>query len=183
VKRVVRAEKTLQALTEGLRIEEATLELLAESAGEEPTRVVPPEPTRQLSAERKTQLIEAARRNPATVALIEEITALVEANTGRQLELAKAELRAGLVFHRGLFHRIDLVTLGVFTTVNLLLVTAAFALARVMTPWLAGLLVSGISFAATATVVFRSSSEPGARLPALRRFAVRRFARRLFAGV
>ena len=52
-----------------------------------------------------------------------------------------------------------------------------------MAPWLAGLLVSGISLAATATVIFRSSSEPGARLPALRRFAVRRFARRLFAGV
>jgi hypothetical protein len=159
------------------------LELLAESAGEEPTRVVPTEPTRRLSAQRKTELVEAARRHPATVALVEEITALVEANTGRQIELAKAELGAGLVFHHGLFHRIDLVTLGVFTTVNLLLVTLAFALAHVMAPWLAGLLVTGISFAGTATVVFRSSSEPGARLPALRRFAVRRFARRLFAGV
>jgi hypothetical protein len=173
----------LQSLTEGLRIEEATLELLAESAGEEPTRVVPPEPARRLSLERKNELLAAARRHPATVALVEEITALVEANTGRQIEVAKAELRASPVFHYGLFHRIDLVTLGVFTTVNLLLVTAAFALSHVMAPWLAGLLVSSISFSATATVVFRSSSEPGARLPALRRFAVRRFARRLFAGV
>ena len=159
------------------------MELLAESAGEEPTRVVPPEPTRRLSPERKTELIEAARRNPATIALIEEITAIVEASTGRQIDLAKAELRNGLVFHHGLFHRMDLVTLGVFTTVNLLLVTLAFALSRVMAPWLAGLLVSGVSFAATANVVFRSSTEPGGRLPALRRFAVRRFARRLFAGV
>lgn len=173
----------MQAVPDGLRIEEDTLELLAESTGEEPTRVVPPEPTRRMSAERKTQLITAARRHPATIALVEEITALVEANTGRQIDLVKAELRAGLVFHHGLFHRIDLVTLGVFTTVNLLLVTAAFALSHVMAPWLAGLLVTGISFAGTATVVFRASSEPGARLPALRRFAVRRFARRLFAGV
>lgn len=173
----------MQAVTDDLRIKEATLELLAESAGEEPTRVVPPEPTRRLSVQRKTALLQTARRHPATIALVEEIMALVEANTGRQIELAKAELRPGQVFHHGLFHRIDLVTLGVFTTVNLLLVTAAFALAHVMAPWLAGLLVTGISFAATATVVFRASSEPGARLPALRRFAVRRFARRLFAGV
>jgi hypothetical protein len=173
----------LQAVTDGLRMQEAALELLTESAGEEPTRVVPPEPPRRLSAARKTELLEAARRNPATIALIEEITALVEANTGRQIDLAKADLRKDLVFHHGLFQRIDLVTLGVFTTVNLLLVTLAFALARVMTPWLAGLLVSGMSLSATATVVFRSSSEAGARIPALRRFAVRRFARRLFAGV
>jgi hypothetical protein len=88
-----------------------------------------------------------------------------------------------VVFHHGLFHRLDLVTLGVFTTINLLLVTVTFALSRVMRPWLAGLLVSGISLAGTATVILRSSSEPGKRLPALRRFAVRRFARRLFAGV
>ncbi len=158
------------------------MELLAESAGEEPTRVVPNEPTRRMPVERKTELITAARRHPATVALVEEITALVEANTGKQIDLVKAELRAGLVFHHGLFHRIDLVTLGVFTTVNLLLVTVAFALSRVMAPWLAGLLVSGISLAGTATVIFRSSTEPGTRFPALRRFAVRRFARRLFAG-
>jgi len=176
------SRETLQPIIDGLRIEEATVELLAESAGEEPTRVVPPEPTR-ISMERRAALIEAARRNPATIALIEEITAIVEASTGRQLDLAKTELRNEVVFHHGLFHRIDLVTLGVFTTVNLLLVTVAFALARVMAPWLAGLLVSGISLAGTATVIFRSSSEPGARLPALRRFAVRRFARRLFAGV
>ena len=128
----------MQTIPDGLRIEEATLELLAESAGEEPTRVVPPEPTRRMSMERKTELLQAARRHPATIALIEEITAQVEASAGRQIELAKAELRAGLVFHHGLFHRIDLVTLGVFTTVNLLLVTVAFALSRVMAPWLAG---------------------------------------------
>jgi hypothetical protein len=140
--------------------------------------------------ERKTELLQAARRHPATLALIEEITAQVEASAGRQIELAKAELRAGLVFHHGLFRRIDLVTLGVFTTINLMLVTVAwarwggvFALSRVMVPWLAGLLVSGVSFAGTATVIFRSSTEAGGRLPALRRFAVRRFARRLFAGV
>jgi hypothetical protein len=92
-------------------------------------------------------------------------------------------LRNGLVFHHRLFHRMDLVTLGVFTTVNLSLVTVAFALSRVMAPWLAGLLVTAFSLAATATVILRSSTEAGARLPALRRFAVRRFARRLFAGV
>ncbi|HUN70215.1 MAG TPA: hypothetical protein VMU46_15545 [Burkholderiales bacterium] len=173
----------MQTIFDGLRIEEATLELVADSASEEPTRVVPPEPTRRIPIERKTELIAAARRHPATLALIEEITAQVEASAGRQIELAKAELRNGVVFHHGLFHRIDLVTLGVFTTVNLMLVTLAFALSRVMAPWLAGLLVSAISLAGTATAIFRSSTEPGARLPALRRFAVRRFARRLFAGV
>lgn len=173
----------MQTIADGLRIEEDTLELVAESTSEEPTRVVPPEPTRRMPPERKTELIAAARRHPATLALIEEITAQVEASAGRQIELAKAELRNGQVFSHRLFHRIDLVTLGVFTTVNLALVTVTFAFARVMAPWLAGLLVTGLSFAATATVIFRSSTEAGARLPALRRFAVRRFARRLFAGV
>jgi hypothetical protein len=173
----------LQTIADGLRIEEATLELLADSASEEPTRVVPPEPTRRMPMERKTELIAAARRHPATLALIEEITAQVEASAGRQIELAKGELRNGLVFHHRLFHRMDLVTLGVFTTVNLSLVTVALALSRVMAPWLAGLLVTAFSLAATATVILRSSTEAGARLPALRRFAVRRFARRLFAGV
>ncbi len=172
----------MQTITDGLRIEEATLELLSESAAEEPTRVVVNEPTRRISVARETELIRTARRHPATIALIQEITAQVEASAEKRIEAAKAELSAGLVFHHGLFHRIDLVTLGVFTTVNLLLVTAAFALSHVMAPWLAGLLVSGLSLAATATVVFRSSGESGARLPALRRFAVRRFARRLFAG-
>ncbi len=153
---------------------------------EAPTRVVN-EPTRRISIVREDELIRTARRHPATIALIQEITAQVqtniEASADRKIEVAKAELRAGLVFHHGLFRRIDLVTLGVFTTVNLLLVTAAFALSHVMAPWIAGLLVAGLSLASTATVVLRSSSEPGSRLPALRRFAVGRFARRLFAGV
>ena len=117
----------MQTIADGLRIEEDTLELVAESTSEEPTRVVPPEPTRRMPMERKTELIAAARRHPATLALIEEITAQVEASAGRQIELAKAELRNGLVFHHRLFHRIDLVTLGVFTTINLALVTVAFA--------------------------------------------------------
>ena len=173
----------MQAIADGLRIEEDTVELVADSASDEPTRVVPPEPTRRMPMERKTELIQAARRHPATLALIEEITAQVEASAGRQIELATAELRNGLVFHHRLFHRIDLVTLGVFTTINLSLVTVAFALSRVMAPWIAGLLVTSVSLAGTATVILRSSTEAGARLPALRRFAVRRFARRLFAGV
>ncbi len=202
--------QNLQAITDGLRIEEANLDLqtqnvaddpmddptrvsgdstrLVEEMGraDEPTRVVANEPTRRIPMARESELIRAARRHPATIALIEEITAQVQANVeavaDRKIELAKADLRNGVVFHHGLFHRLDLVTLGVFTTVNLLLVTLAFALAHVMAPWLAGLLVAGISLAGTATVVFRSSNEPGQRLPALRRFAVRRFARRLFAG-
>ena len=142
------------------------------------------EPTRRALVDRETDLVRtAAQRHPATIAVIQEITAQVEARVEKRIELAKAELRAGLVFHHGLFHRMDLVTLGVFTTINLSLVTVAFALSRVMTPWLAGLLVAGISLAGTATVIFRSSTEAGQRLPALLRFAVRRFARRLFAGV
>jgi len=141
------------------------------------------EPTRRALVDSETDLVRtAAQRHPATIAVIQEITAQVEARVEKRIELAKAELRAGLVFHHGLFHRMDLVTLGVFTTINLSLVTVTFAFARVMAPWLAGLLVTGLSLAATATVILRSSTEVGARLPALRRFAVRRFARRLFAA-
>jgi hypothetical protein len=202
--------KNLQAITDGLRIEEATLDSQTQSVvddpmddptrvvadparvaedatrADQPTRTVANEPTRRIPVTRETELIRAARRHPATIALIQEITAQVQANVeaaaDRKLELAKADLRHGVVFHHGLFQRMDLVTLGAFTTVNLLLVTLAFALSHVMAPWLAGLLVAGISLAGTATVVFRSSNEPGQRLPALRRFTVRRFARRLFAG-
>jgi len=129
--------------------------LLTETDGDEPTRVVVNEPTRRISMERETELVRTARRHPATIALIQEITAQVEASAERRIELAKTELRAGLVFHHGLFHRMDLVTLGVFTTVNLLLVTAAFALAHVMAPWLAGLLVTGVSFAGPQTTPSR----------------------------
>ncbi len=132
---------------------------------------------------RHSDLIRLAKRHPATIALIQEITAEVSAATDRRIELAKAELRAGLVFRRGLFRRIELVTVGVFTTLNLLLVTAALALAHVMAPWLAGLLVSGVSLTATTVVVARSSGERRVWIPALRRLAARRFARRLFANV
>ena len=132
---------------------------------------------------RHSDLIRLAKRHPATIALIQEITAEVSAATDRRIERAKAELREGVVFRHGLFRQIDLVTLGVFTTLNLLLVTAALALAQVMAPWLAGLLVSGVTLTATAATVVRSSGEPRVWIPSLRKLAVRRFARRLFANV
>jgi hypothetical protein len=130
-----------------------------------------------------SDLIRLAKRHPATIALIQEITAEVSAATDRRFELAKAELRAGLVFRHGLFRNIDLVTVGVFTTLNLLLVTAALALTQLMAPWLAGLLVSGVSLTATTAVIVRSSGESRVWVPSLRKLAVRRFARRLFANV
>jgi len=69
----------LRTITDGLRIEEANLELLTETDGDEPTRVVVNEPTRRISMERETELVRTARRHPATIALIQEITAQVEA--------------------------------------------------------------------------------------------------------
>ena len=126
-------------------------------------------------------LVVTARRHPATIALIEEISAEVNALSERRIELATAELREEFSRGGGLFSRRDLMTIGGFTTVNLLLVTIVLALGRVMSPWVAGLLVSGLTAGAFATAIRRSATRSEG-LSFMRRWGARRFVQRLFAS-
>jgi len=135
---------------------------------------------------RKDALLDLARRHPATVALIEEITAEVSARTENRLRIAAAEIRERRRWQVPVADR-GLVLFGAFASVNLLLVTLVLALARVMSPWLAALVVSGATAGATALfVVGRSHRSLDRfailRLPLLRRIAIRKFAARLFAS-
>ena len=72
------------------------MELLADGVPEEPTRVMN-EPTRRALVDRETDLVRtAAQRHPATIAVIQEITAQVEARVEKRIELAKAEPELGI---------------------------------------------------------------------------------------
>ena len=139
---------------------------------------------------RKDALIALARRHPATTALIDEITAEVTARTESRLRIATAELRERRLWNLPIADR-ALVLFGAFASVNLLLVTLVLGLARAMPSWLAALVVSGATSAATALFAVRRSKRAAAesvarmrflRLPLLRKIAVRKFAARLFAG-
>jgi hypothetical protein len=156
--------------------EEVTVNLHQESGARAPDLTAP--------YPRESDLIREARRHPATIAIIREITAEVNAAADKRMELAWSELRDGIDLRTKLFRRVDLVTLGAFTTVNLLLVTLTLALGRLMPLWLAGVLVTTGSFSATMTLIARRSSDRGTWIPAVvRRLAARRFTRRLFANV
>jgi hypothetical protein len=126
-------------------------------------------------------LVAVGRRHPATVALIEEISDQVMALSARRIDLATAELREEFSRGGGLFSRRDLMTIGAFATVNLLLVTIVLALGRVMTPWIAGLLVSMLTFGGFATAI-RKSATRSEGLSFMRRWGARRFVQRLFAS-
>jgi hypothetical protein len=130
---------------------------------------------------RKEDLIPLARRHPATIALIDEITAAVTARSEQRLELAASQIRERRLWNVPVGDR-ALVLFGGFATVNLLLVTLVLAMAQVMPAWLAALLVSTGTSGATAMVVLRRSPGAFGRLPFLRKLAVRKFAARLFAN-
>jgi hypothetical protein len=135
---------------------------------------------------RKDALLDLARRHPATVAVIEEITAEVSARTEDRLRIAAAEIRERRMWQVPVSDR-GLVLFGAFASVNLLLVTVVLGLARIMPSWLAALVVSGATAGATGLFVVRRSSQSldrlaMLRLPFLRRIAIRKFAARLFAS-
>ena len=136
---------------------------------------------------RKDALLALAKRHPATIALIDEITAEVTARTESRLRLATAEIRERRLWQVPVGDR-GLVLFGAFACVNLLLVTAVLVLARVMVPWLAALVVSFAVGTGTVLFVLRRSSAVLAagvvlmRVPFVRRLAMRKFAARLFAS-
>ncbi|MGD0838164.1 MAG: phage holin family protein [Polyangia bacterium] len=88
----------------------------------------------------------------STVELVRQITSEVGHLVQKQLELAKAELRANLKSEAIMVGGLSLAALAGLCTINLLLVTVALALTTVLPGWAAGLLVSGATLLITAVV-------------------------------
>jgi uncharacterized membrane protein YqjE len=91
-------------------------------------------------------------RRLATGTLMREIASGVERLAKKQVELAKTELRADLKKEARVAGGLGVAALAALITVNLLLVTAALALALVMPAWGAGLVVSGFTLLVAAVV-------------------------------
>jgi uncharacterized membrane protein YqjE len=91
-------------------------------------------------------------RRLGTGALVKEIASGVERLAKKQVELAKTELRADLKREARVAGGLGVAALAALITVNLLLVTAALALSKVMPAWAAGLVVSGFMLLVAAVV-------------------------------
>jgi len=90
--------------------------------------------------------------NLRTRALLTEIGSRVERLAEKQLELAKAELRAELHQEAGVLRGLGIAAVAALAGVILLLVTSVFALSTLMPAWLAGLAVSGAVLLAAAII-------------------------------
>jgi uncharacterized membrane protein len=88
---------------------------------------------------------ERVAANLSTAELVKAITGEVGALARKQIELAKAELRADVRTEAFAVGGLGVSALAVLATINMLLVTAALALARVMPGWAAGLIVAGVT--------------------------------------
>jgi len=95
----------------------------------------------------------------STVELVKQITAEVTLLASKQIELAKTELKEDLKTEAIAIGGLFVAALAGICTINLLLVTAVFALATTMPGWTAGLLVSGITLAATASIAWLAWSK------------------------
>jgi uncharacterized membrane protein YqjE len=71
-----------------------------------------------------------------------------------QIELVKAEVKADVARELSMVKALGVAALAVLAGVNLLLVTAVFALAPMMPGWLAGLLVTAVVWMAGAGAAF-----------------------------
>lgn len=85
----------------------------------------------------------------STVELVKQITTEVGHLAQKQVELAKAELKADLKSEAVMVGGLSLAALGAICTVNLLLVTGILALSTMLRGWEAGLIVSGVTLLAT----------------------------------
>jgi uncharacterized membrane protein YqjE len=82
--------------------------------------------------------------------LVGEIKDEVVLLAKKQIELGRVELREDMRAEAATVGRLGIAAVGAIITVALLLVTVILALARVMPPWGAGLLVSGVVLLASA---------------------------------
>lgn len=88
----------------------------------------------------------------STVELVRHITTEVGHLAQKQIELAKAELKADLKTEAIMVGGLSLAAVTGLCTINLLLVTVVFALGTVMPGWGAGLIVSGATLLTTGVV-------------------------------
>lgn len=98
------------------------------------------------------KLVEGFVRDLSTVALVKQISAEVGELAQKEMQLAKAELKADLKSEAMMVGGLGLAALALLTTINLLLVTLILALAETMPGWAAGLVVSGFTLAVTGVV-------------------------------
>jgi hypothetical protein len=88
----------------------------------------------------------------STFALVKEIVVETRRLAGKQVALARTELKADARTEAKVAGGLGIAAIGAIITVTLLLVTAAFALSLVVPGWAAGLIVSGVVAAAVAVV-------------------------------
>jgi hypothetical protein len=88
----------------------------------------------------------------STVELVKQITNEVGRLAQKQIELAKAELKADLKSEAIMVGGLSLAAVGALCTLNLLLVTGVLALATLLPGWQAGLIVSGAVLLVTVVV-------------------------------
>lgn len=100
----------------------------------------------------RTDPLPASVQDLSTVELVRHITGEVGHLAQKQIELAKAELKADLKSEAIMVGGLSLAALTGLCTVNLLLVTVVLALATVLPGWQAGLIVSGVTLLTTAVV-------------------------------
>lgn len=104
-------------------------------------RVPHPPPGPSLSTERPVAALSIG-------ALLEQISAQVALLAKKEIALAKTELSADLRNEAAMAGGLGVAAIAGLATLNLLLVTAVLALAQMMPPWLAGLVVSAAILAA-----------------------------------
>jgi uncharacterized membrane protein YqjE len=88
--------------------------------------------------------------------LVKEIVSQVTLLAKRQIELAKAEIRADVRAEAKVAGGLGLAAVGAIIVATLLLVTGALALSLVLPAWAAGLIVTGVVAIAVALVAFLS---------------------------
>jgi hypothetical protein len=99
--------------------------------------------------------VERVAGQMTTAQLVKEIVSQVGLLAKKQIELAKAELRADVRKEAFSVGGLGVAAVAGLTAINLLLVTAVLGLARVMPAWLAGLVVTAVvlAFAAIAAAL------------------------------
>ena len=96
------------------------------------------------------KLPEKAAASLSTPELVKELAAHLGTLVRKQIELAKAELRADLRAEILTARTLGIAALAALIAVTLLLVTAALVLSLMMPAWLAGLIVTGFALAVAA---------------------------------
>jgi hypothetical protein len=96
------------------------------------------------------KLPEKAAASLSTPELVKELAAHIGTLVRKQIELAKAELRADLRAEVLTARTLGIAALAALIAVNLLLVTAALVMSLMMPAWLAGLIVTGFAVAVAA---------------------------------